>query len=198
MPDVFLLRGFALPAETEIIRAIHNITLTHPLRHMTTPGGYTMSVAMTNCGEYGWMSDQKGYRYATTDPLNNTAWPAMPGAFLALAQSAAQQAGFSHFNPNACLINCYKPGSKMSLHQDKDEQDFSNPIVSVSLGIPATFMFGGLQRQDPTENILLHHGDVVVWGGTRRLAFHGIKPLKENHHPVLGSKRYNLTFRKAV
>ena len=156
-----------------------------------------MSVALTTCGSRGWVSDQHGYRYSTTDPMNGQAWPAMPDALRDLAQQAATVAGFSDFEPDACLINRYVPGSKMSLHQDKDERDLRQPIVSVSLGIPATFLFGGLQRKDPTVRVRLTHGDVVVWGGVDRLRFHGIVPLKDNTHPLLGAQRFNLTFRKA-
>lgn len=196
-PDAFLMRGFVLPNEAQILSEIEAITRTNPLRNMVTPGGYTMSVAMTNCGELGWVSDKKGYRYEPNDPETGKPWPEMPEAFVSLAQRAAQEAGFKNFNPDACLINCYKPGTKLSLHQDKDEVDFTAPIVSVSLGLPATFLFGGLKRNDPTQKISLQHGDVVVWGGKTRMAFHGVNTLKDGNHPLFGNRRFNLTFRKA-
>lgn len=195
--QAFVLRGFARAQSPTLISAIETIVHAAPFRHMVTPGGFTMSVALTTCGSRGWVSDQHGYRYSTTDPLSGLAWPAMPDALRDLARQAAKVAGFSDFEPDACLINRYVPGSKMSLHQDKDERDLRQPIVSVSLGIPATFLFGGLQRKDPTVRVPLTHGDVVVWGGVDRLRFHGIVPLKDNTHPLLGAQRFNLTFRKA-
>lgn len=192
-----LLRGFALAKEVEIIRAIQAVENDSPFRNMTTPGGFRMSVAMTNCGSYGWVSDRKGYRYSAIDPETEKPWPSLPEAFRDLAERASAEAGYSDFSPDACLINRYEPGAKMSLHQDKDEKDFTNPIVSVSLGLPATFQFGGLQRTDPVRKFVLHHGDVVVWGGPSRLFYHGILKLKDGEHPQLGHNRYNLTFRKA-
>jgi alkylated DNA repair protein (DNA oxidative demethylase) len=164
---------------------------------MTTPGGYRMSVAMTNCGSLGWVTDRSGYRYDSIDPESGKRWPAMPDAFLQLAIHAAREAGFPNFTPDACLVNRYEPGTKLSLHQDKDEKDFTQPIVSVSLGVPATFLFGGTRRADKTERIALRHGDVVVWGGPARLRYHGVGPLKDAVHPLLGNTRINLTFRKA-
>lgn len=156
-----------------------------------------MSVAMTNCGHLGWVSDKSGYRYSSVDPENGKPWPAMPESFLRLATHAANEAGFAGFVPDACLINRYEAGTKLSLHQDKDENDFSQPIVSVSLGIPAVFLFGGLKRTDKTQRLVVQHGDVIVWGGPSRLRYHGILPVKEGKHPVLGIYRVNLTFRKA-
>ncbi|MDT6941627.1 DNA oxidative demethylase AlkB [Brucella pseudogrignonensis] len=192
-----LLRGFALANEAEILNAMQDVENDASFRNMTTPGGFRMSVAMTNCGSFGWVTDRKGYRYSAVDPETEKPWPSMPGAFRDLAESAADEAGYADFVPDACLINRYEPGAKMSLHQDKDEKDFKNPIVSVSLGLPATFQFGGLQRSDPVRKFVLHHGDVVVWGGPSRLFYHGILPLKDGRHPQLGRNRYNLTFRKA-
>ncbi len=168
-----------------------------PLRHMVTPGGFTMSVAMTNCGRAGWITDRKGYRYSAQDPLTSQPWPDMPDAFALLATTAAAQAGFPNFHPDACLINRYEPGARMTLHQDKNEIDFTAPIVSVSLGLPAVFLFGGPNRTDKARRIPLHSGDVVVWGGPSRLFFHGINPLKDGEHPLTGRCRYNLTFRLA-
>lgn len=193
-----VLRRFALPRETQILSALHDVAAKAPFRHMITPGGYRMSVAMTNCGPLGWVSDKTGYRYQAVDPETGAPWPEMPDAFSILAESAASVAGFSNFVPDACLINRYEPGAKLSLHQDKDERDFGQPIVSVSLGLPAVFLFGGLKRDQKTARIPLAHGDVVVWGGPSRLRYHGIMPLKEAHHPLLGSFRINLTFRKAA
>jgi alkylated DNA repair protein (DNA oxidative demethylase) len=197
-PGAMLLRGFALADEAATLAAVDGVIADAPLRHMVTPGGYRMSVAMTNCGSLGWVSDRSGYRYDAIDPVSGSPWPAMPDAFSRLATSAAAKAGFLDYTPDACLINRYEPGAKLSLHQDKDERDFNQPIVSVSLGIPAIFLFGGLRRADKTMRLRLTHGDIVVWGGPARLRYHGVLPLKEEeHHPVLGRFRINLTFRKA-
>jgi len=193
----FLLRGFALSEENAVLQAVREVTAVSPFRHMVTPGGYRMSVAMTNCGVLGWVTDRSGYRYDPRDPETGKPWPSMPAAFLRLAQTAAEDARFPNFSPDACLINRYEPGAKLSLHQDKDERDFAAPIVSVSLGIPATFLFGGLQRSDKTQRVPLEHGDVVVWGGPARLRYHGVLPLKPAQHPAFGAYRVNLTFRKA-
>ena len=192
-----LLRGFAKPFETELIAALREIAAQAPFRHMVTPGGHRMSVAMTNCGRYGWVTDRSGYRYDPNDPETAKPWPAMPASFYQLAGQAAARAGFAGFAPDACLVNRYEPGARMSLHQDKDETDFSAPIVSVSLGLPATFLFGGLKRSDKPRRFRLQHGDVVVWGGPTRLFFHGIAPLADGEHALLGRQRINLTFRKA-
>jgi alkylated DNA repair protein (DNA oxidative demethylase) len=192
-----LLRGFARPVEAELIAAIGEIVAQAPFRHMVTPGGHSMSVAMTNCGGNGWVTDRSGYRYDGVDPESRAPWPAMPPSFRALAAQAAAEAGFGGFAPDACLINRYQPGARMSLHQDKDEDDFSAPIVSVSLGLPAIFLFGGLQRSDRPRRYRLEHCDIVVWGGPSRLFFHGIAPLADGEHALLGRQRINLTFRKA-
>ncbi|MBO1040306.1 DNA oxidative demethylase AlkB [Brucella pituitosa] len=192
-----LLRGFALANDKNIISALEAVADEALFRHMTTPGGFRMSVAMTNCGAFGWVTDRRGYRYSPVDPETDRPWPQMPDALHSLAETAAQEAGYAGFSPDACLINRYEPGAKMSLHQDKDEKDFTNPIVSVSLGLPATFQFGGLQRNDPVRKFVLYHGDVVVWGGPSRLFYHGILALKDGEHPHLGRYRYNLIFRKA-
>ena len=196
-PGTAVLAGFALDREGELLSALMLVVSQSPFRNMVTPGGFRMSVAMSNCGALGWVSDRKGYRYTQTDPETNRPWPEMPQAFRNLAKSAASEAGFPHFAPDACLINRYEPGIKLSLHQDKDEHDFHQPIVSASLGLPAVFLFGGLERKDKTIRIPLVHGDVVVWGGPARLRYHGIVPLAEGEHPRLGRVRYNLTFRKA-
>ena len=164
---------------------------------MITPGGFRMSVAMTNCGVLGWVSDRSGYRYDVMDPEGSQPWPPMPDPFLRLATRAAAKAGFQKFVPDACLINRYDPGARLTLHQDKNELDYDQPIVSVSLGLPATFLFGGLKRADKTIRVQLRHGDVVVWGGPARLRYHGVLQLKEGHHPLTGGHRINLTFRKA-
>lgn len=192
-----LLRGFARAAEAGLLAALRAIEAEAPFRRMFTPGGHQMSVAMTNCGEAGWVTDRGGYRYDRADPESGKAWPAMPTVFHELAASAAREAGFAGFAPDACLINRYEPGAKMSLHQDRDEQDFAAPIVSVSLGLPATFLFGGPKRSDTPSRYRLAHGDVVVWGGPSRLFFHGVAPLADGDHAILGRKRINLTFRKA-
>jgi DNA oxidative demethylase len=192
-----LLRGFARPVEAELLSALHKIEAQAPFRRMFTPGGHQMSVAMTNCGEAGWVTDRAGYRYDGIDPESGKAWPAMPAAFRKLAEGAAREAGFAGFAPDACLINRYEPGAKMSLHQDRDETDFAAPIVSVSLGLPAIFLFGGMKRSDKPQRYRLEHGDVVVWGGPSRLFFHGVAPLADGEHALLGRQRINLTFRKA-
>jgi len=192
-----LLRGFARPVEAELIAGIGAIVAQAPFRHMVTPGGHSMSVAMTNCGRIGWVTDLRGYRYDGNDPETAKPWPAMPPSFRRLAGEAAIAAGFATFEPDACLINCYAPGARMSLHQDKDETDFAAPIVSVSLGLPATFLFGGMQRSDKPRRFRLEHGDIVVWGGPARLAFHGVAPLADGEHALTGRQRINLTFRKA-
>jgi DNA oxidative demethylase len=192
-----LLRGFARPIERELIAALSEIAEQAPFRHMHTPGGHQMSVAMTNCGGFGWVTDRTGYRYDGIDPLSGKPWPLMPSIFRELAGQAAAQAGFAGFVPDACLVNRYQPGAKMSLHQDKDECDFENPIVSVSLGLAAIFLFGGLKRSDKPQRYRLEHGDIVVWGGPSRLFFHGIAPLADGEHNLLGRQRVNLTFRKA-
>ena len=196
-PGTAILNGFALGRETELAFVMQAITKLAPFRHMITPGGFRMSVALTNCGTYGWVTDRTGYRYDSIDPETGQHWPGMPGNFLELARDAASAAGFPSFNPDACLINRYEPGSRLTLHQDKNEQDFTQPIVSVSLGLPATFLFGGMERSDKTVRVPVHHGDVIVWGGPARLRYHGINPLKDGVHPTFGGYRYNLTFRVA-
>jgi alkylated DNA repair protein (DNA oxidative demethylase) len=192
-----LLRGFARPFEGELIAELRAIIAQAPFRHMVTPGGHQMSVAMTNCGDAGWVTDRSGYRYDANDPEKAEPWPAMPASFCKLAGQAAAQGGFEGFAPDACLINRYAPGARMSLHQDKDERDFGAPIVSVSLGLPAIFLFGGLQRSDKPQRFRLEHGDIAVWGGPARLFFHGVAPLADGEHAMLGRQRINLTFRKA-
>jgi alkylated DNA repair protein (DNA oxidative demethylase) len=191
-----LLRGSLRPIEAEVIAAIGAIVAQAPFRHMVTPGGHTMSVAMTNCGNAGWVTDRGGYRYDANDPLAGKPWPAMPPSFRALAGQAAAEAGFANFAPDACLINRYQPGARMSLHQDRDEHDFGAPIVSVSLGLPAIFLFGGLARSDKPRRYRLEHGDIAVWGGPARLAFHGVAALADGEHALMGRQRINLTFRK--
>lgn len=192
-----LLRGFALASENDVIAALREIITQAPFRRMFTPGGHQMSVAMTNCGSAGWVTDRSGYRYDGLDPDSGKPWPPMPPAFRELANQAGAEGGFADFAPDACLINRYTPGARMSLHQDKDEQDFAAPIVSVSLGLPATFLFGGPKRADKPRRYRLAHGDVVVWGGPSRLFFHGVAPLADGEHVQMGRQRINLTFRKA-
>ncbi|RRV10773.1 DNA oxidative demethylase AlkB [Pseudomonas sp. v388] len=196
-PASTLLRGFALAQAPSLWRALQAVLAQAPFRQMQTPGGHLMSAAMSSCGELGWVTDRRGYRYSHTDPVTGRHWPSMPDACLEIACAAATAAGFAEFLPDACLINRYVPGAKMSLHQDRDEQDLGAPVVSVSLGIAAIFQFGGTQRGDPVQRIPLFHGDVVVWGGEDRLRFHGISPVKPAIHPLLGEQRINLTFRKA-
>ena len=193
----FVLRAFALEEARALLDAIELVRQTAPLRRMTTTRGL-MSVSMTNCGEAGWLSDRSGYRYDPMDPETNRPWPAMPRVFAHVAGRVAGVAGFARFVPNACLVNRYEPGTRLSLHQDRDEGDFAAPIVSVSLGVPATFLWGGTRRSVRPRRIRLEHGDVVVWGGPARLNFHGVDTLREGHHPLTGSARYNLTFRRAL
>jgi alkylated DNA repair protein (DNA oxidative demethylase) len=192
-----LLRGLAMPVESDLIAALRDIAEQAPFRHMMTPGGHQMSVAMTNCGSAGWVTDRTGYRYDANDPASGKPWPQMPPSFRKLAAQAATRAGFGAFSPDACLINRYQPGARMSLHQDRDENDLGAPIVSVSLGLPAIFLFGGMKRTDKPRRFRLEHGDIAVWGGPARLAFHGVVPLADGEHALIGRQRINLTFRKA-
>ena len=195
--DAFLLRGFVLSREAELLKALEDVVASAPFRHMVTPGGFRMSVAMTNCGSLGWVTDRRGYRYDAIDPESGRCWPSMPNCFLELAKDAAEEAGFPDFVPDACLINRYEPGARLSLHQDRNERDFGQPIVSISLGLPAVFLFGGMERADKAVRVPVAHGDVVVWGGTARLRYHGVLPLKDGVHPLVGACRLNLTLRKA-
>lgn len=193
-----ILRGYARADTPALMESLEEILAAAPFRHMITPGGYRMSVAMTNCGPVGWVSDRNGYRYDALDPDSGRRWPSMPDSFLRLSTGAAAQAGFAGFQPDACLINRYEAGARLSLHQDKDERDFSAPIVSVSLGLPATFLFGGIRRKDKPRRVRLGSGDIAVWGGPARLAYHGITALADGDDPHTGRFRINLTFRKAL
>lgn len=193
-----LLPGFADGEGAQLLAQVESIAAVAPFRGMTTPGGHAMSVTTTSCGDGGWVSDKAGYRYARTDPQTRTPWPAMPALFINLARRAADKAGFKDFTPDACLINRYEPGAKMTLHQDRNERDFSQPIVSVSLGLPAVFLFGGLTRSERPRRLPLEHGDVVVWGGPSRMVYHGVEPVMHGQHALTGACRINLTFRKAL
>ncbi|WP_414872856.1 DNA oxidative demethylase AlkB [Pseudomonas sp. IT-196MI5] len=193
----YVLRGFALPWLERLLPALEAVLVAAPFRQMVTPGGFTMSVALSSCGQLGWTTDRNGYRYTRDDPQTGRPWPMMPEVFLQLAQAAALAAGFTDFAPDSCLINRYVPGAKMSLHQDKDVHCYTAPIVSVSLGLPAMFLFGGFARGDKSQRIPLLHGDIVVWGGVDRLRYHGVLPIKDGHHPKLGEQRINFTFRTA-
>jgi alkylated DNA repair protein (DNA oxidative demethylase) len=197
-PGAAVLPGFAREGAPALIEAIAGIAAASPFRHMVTPGGFEMSVALTNCGTAGWVTDRRGYRYDAVDPETHRPWPAMPKIFADLAAAAAAAVGFDGFMPDACLINRYAPGARLSLHQDRDERDFEQPIVSVSLGLSAIFLWGGKKRTDRPARVTLVHGDVVVWGGPDRLVFHGVNQLPEGHHPLTGTVRHNLTFRKAL
>ena len=196
-PGAMILRGFAQPFEERLVVALGQVVERAPFRRMVTPGGHLMSVAMTNCGAAGWITDRTGYRYDGRDPQTGRLWPPMPGVFAHLAVEAAARAGFDGFAPDACLVNRYEPGARLSLHQDRNERDFGAPIVSVSLGLRVIFLFGGMERKDSPRRVPLAHGDVAVWGGPARLRYHGVMPLEEGHHPVMGACRINLTFRKA-
>lgn len=195
-PGAMVLGGFATDKAGALLDAVARIVAQAPLRHLVTPGGWRMSVAMTNCGRVGWVSDRRGYRYDAIDPESGRAWPAMPPVFAELAGAAADAAGFAGFVPDCCLINHYAPGARLSLHQDRDEQDRTAPIVSISLGLPATFLWGGARREDRPRRLRLAHGDAVVWGGPARFAFHGVDPVLDGTHPLTGRARINLTFRK--
>ena len=196
-PGAVVLRDFALASAPALLADVQHVTAQAPWRHLVTPGGLRMSVAMTNCGALGWVSDRTGYRYDAIDPLSGAPWPAMPASFLQMARDAAAAAGYDGFVPDACLVNRYEPGARLSLHQDRDEHDYGAPIVSVSLGLPAVFLFGGAARADKTRRVSLVHGDVVVWGGASRLHHHGVLPLADGEHAATGRCRINLTFRKA-
>jgi alkylated DNA repair protein (DNA oxidative demethylase) len=191
-----LLRNFVTAEVPEILEEVARIAQVAPFRHLVVPGGHTMSVAMTNCGRVGWVSDRTGYRYDPIDPETHAKWPAMPSAFLDLAARAAAEAGFANYDPDGCLINRYVPGSKLGLHQDRDEKDPWAPIVSVSLGLPAVFLWGGKRRSDPVRRLRVENGDVAVWGGPARFIYHGVATLKAGDHPLTGAVRINLTFRK--
>jgi len=197
-PGSVLLAGFALADEVRLRSGLDDVVARAPFRRMLTPGGHRMSVAMTNCGAAGWVTDLTGYRYDGVDPESGCPWPAMPAALRELAVAAAAAAGFPRFEPDACLVNRYEAGARMSLHQDRNERDFKAPIVSVSLGLPAVFLFGGPRRADRQRRVPLAHGDVVVWGGPDRLRFHGVRPLVDGNHPLFGRCRINLTFRRAL
>ncbi|ARP86860.1 DNA oxidative demethylase AlkB [Bordetella genomosp. 9] len=197
-PGAVLLRRYACGRAPALLAAVKAIAAAAPFRHLETPGGQRMSVAMTNCGTQGWISDRRGYRYGAEDPLSGRPWPAMPDVFIDLAREAAARAGYADFAPQACLINLYRPGARLSLHQDRDELDLRAPIVSISLGLPAVFLFGGLQRNDRPRRFTVQHGDIAVWGGPSRLAFHGVAPLRDGTHPATGPSRVNLTFRKTA
>lgn len=196
-PGAVVLWQFARQVDAASLRAIEDVTTKAPFRHMLTPGGFRMSAAMTNCGALGWVSDRTGYRYDAIDPESGQPWPPVPPVFLTLASEAAAKAGFAGFVPDACLINRYEPGARLTLHQDRNERDFAQPIVSVSLGLPVVFLFGGPKRSDKVARVRLAHGDVVVWGGAARLRYHGVMPLKDGEHPLVGRCRMNLTFRMA-
>ncbi|WP_158912782.1 DNA oxidative demethylase AlkB [Caulobacter sp. S45] len=192
-----LLGGFALQDAVALLAGLKAVVAISPFRHMVTPGGWPMSVSMSNCGAAGWVTDRRGYRYDPDDPETARPWPAMPLVFSTLAARAAEAAGFAGFVPDACLINRYEPGARLTLHQDRNERDFAHPIVSVSLGLPATFLWGGASRSERPRRIPLVHGDVVVWGGPARMTFHGVDTMKDGAHPLTGAIRFNLTFRRA-
>ncbi len=196
-PGAWVLPGFALPEEGALLRSLDEIVALAPPRHSKTPGGQTMSVAMTNAGPLGWVTDRQGYRYEPLDPLSGRPWPTLPSCISSLAERAAALAGYPAFRPDACLVNRYAIGAQMGLHRDEDERDLAQPIVSISLGLPARFQFGGLQRRDKVRRLILQHGDVLVFGGPSRLAYHGVAPLEAGHHERLGRMRFNLTLRRA-
>ena len=195
---VTLLRAFCSDEAASLYKVIDAVADTAPFRQMVVPSGHTMSVAMTNTGALGWTTDRTGYRYRALDPLTGLPWPPMDSSLLSLARRAASAGGFPDFIPNSCLINRYSIGTRLSLHQDKDEKDYAHPIVSVSLGLPATFLLGTLRRSDTPRRIRVEHGDVLVWGGPARLIFHGVAPIATGSHPLTGPFRINLTFRRVA
>lgn len=195
-PGAVLMRGLGRADDVPLLQALESIIAQAPLRHPQTPGGYTMSIQSTRCGSVGWLSEPGGYRYATINPCTGQPWPPIPPCLMDFAIDAAAQAGYPGFVPDSCLINQYLPGNKLGLHQDRDERDLRAPVVSLSLGLPAVFLFGGLQRTGKTQRYRLAHGDVVVWGGPSRLAFHGVLPLAPGDHALLGQRRLNVTFRR--
>ena len=195
-PGSWHLHGFVVEEAVKLLQQVDKIAHHSPFRHLITPGGRRMSVAMTNCGHFGWVSDRAGYRYQATDPLTGVSWPEMPAIFSEIALKAAEQAGYPGFDPDVGLINEYRPGTRLTLHQDRDEKDQKSPIVSISLGVPAIFLWGGLQRGGHNRRIPVRHGDVLVWGGPDRFRFHGVSTLKEDHHPLTGNRRINITFRR--
>ncbi|WP_432697140.1 DNA oxidative demethylase AlkB [Marinobacterium sp. YM272] len=195
--DAVLIKAYAAAHTDWVLTELRGILRQAPLRSMRVPGGHSMSVRTSSCGEYGWVTDETGYRYVRQDPVTGLPWPAMPKSMLELAQRGALDTGFAGFAPDSCLINCYRPGARMGLHQDRDECDFSQPILSLSFGLPATFLFGGQRRRDPVKRFPLEHGDLLVWGGVSRMVYHGVAPLARATHPQLGELRLNLTFRRA-
>ncbi|MFK8080438.1 MAG: alpha-ketoglutarate-dependent dioxygenase AlkB [Granulosicoccus sp.] len=195
-PGMYLLPGFA--DSSELQAPLQQVLAVSPLRQMQTSRGFSMSVHTSNCGKVGWISDRKGYRYVELDPVSGQPWQAMPEEFAALATAAAAVAGFANFEPDACLINHYQPGTQMGAHQDRDESDFSQPIVSVSLGIDARFFVIGPEKRGKSTPVDLSDGDVVVFGGPARRYYHGVRKLKESTHSRFGAARWNLTFRKAL
>ena len=199
-PGAVLMRGFALDGDVELLQAVESVLAQAPPRHWQTPGGGTMSVATTRCGPVGWVPDESdgdgGGHYVAQHPRTGQPWPAMPACLMDFALCAANEAGYPQFVPDSCLINHYVPGAKLGLHQDKYEIDLHAPIVSLSLGLPAVFLFGGFARSDRTQRYRLVHGDVVVWGGPSRLRFHGVLPVADGTHALVGRRRLNVTFRK--
>lgn len=194
-PDLFVLANFV--DTNPLMVQVERITKVSPFRKMMTPNGHYTGVALTNCGDFGWTSDRNEYRYSSSDPLNNQPWLAIPESFKALAKNAAHVAGFKDFEPDACLINQYLIGTKLGSHQDKNEKDFSQPIVSVSIGLSAVFQIFGNQRAGQAINYRLYDGDVVVWGNSARLCYHGVRTLSAAELDPTCQQRINITFRKS-
>jgi alkylated DNA repair protein (DNA oxidative demethylase) len=193
-PGAALMRGLALADDRELFEAVERVIFSAPLRQMMTAGGQRMSIMGTDCGAVRWIAD----KYVGHDPLRPRRWPPMPPILNAFAIRCATRAGFPDFRPDACHVNRYQAGNRLGLHQDRNECDLTQPIVSVSFGLECVFLFGGLERGDPARHILLEHGDVIVWGGPSRMRFHGVQPLKPGSHPLTGPYRINLTFRKVA
>lgn len=190
-----LLRGWAAVNDAQWLAAVRQVLAQQPFQAAYTASGLPMSVRTSNCGSWGWAASRSGYGYTRSDPDSGRPWPEMPIFLKLQAQALASAAGYLAFDPDVCLINSYELGAKMGLHHDADEKDKAAPIVSVSLGLPCTFVWGGLQRSDPVRSFALEHGDVLVWGGASRMVFHGVRPLRAGQHHLLGAQRWNLTFR---
>lgn len=196
---LFLHRGAITPDDqTILVRDIAQVADFAPFRHPRTPGGHPTSAAMTNAGQAGWWSDRQGYRYLIHQPDSDRPWPSMPASFHAAVEVGTRGTPWPDFSPDACLINFYGAAAKMGLHQDKDERDFTQPIVTVSLGDAADFLVGGFARTDKTAVVRLHSGDVLVMGGPSRMRFHGVRRIHTGTSPLSALHgRYSLTFRKA-
>lgn len=192
-----VLRRFATPVVVALMEGVEAVVAQSPLRRLIVPNGRPMRIEMTNCGLVGWVNIDGRYRYSRVDPLTGRSWPGMPATFRRIAGAAASAAGYPDFQPAVCIINRYAVGADLQMHQDRDDTQDRQPVVSVSLGLPAIFHFGGQGRGEKPLTIPLDDGDVVVWGGASRMHRHGVAPVAPGVHPRTGAYRYNLTFRTA-